>query len=284
LSRILEQFLAAWTLFGNAWTTGLLLAALLPILGVVLVAREQIFVAAAVSQAATLGIATATWLGATLLHETADDHLDSAAVPCSLLFAVAGMLFSTRSGLRQGDSGEARAGIVFLAGGSLSMLLLASHPHGLAEVQHLMFSSLLGASRQDVWIAAAMLLCTLLAGSLRFARWRLWVLDPTTAQALGVPARRYALGIALASGLAIGFSIHCAGALFTFGICVLPALIARRLARTIRATFLLAPALGVTTTLLGLVAADALDLPPGQLVVALLCTGLAAVWLLGRRG
>jgi ABC-type Mn2+/Zn2+ transport system permease subunit len=97
-----------------------------------------------------------------------------------------------------------------------------------------------------------------------------------------VPARAWARGVAVAAGLALGFGIHGAGLLFTFGVAVLPALIARRVARTMRGTLVLAPVVAVATTFAGLVLAHGLDLPPGQLVVALLCAGLAIVWLPGR--
>jgi ABC-type Mn2+/Zn2+ transport system permease subunit len=280
MREALADFLAAWPLFGNAWLAGLLLAVLLPLLGVILVARDQVFLAAAIGQAGTLGIAFATWLGASVATA---GHTDALALPAALAFAVLAAGLATRSGVRGGEQAQAREAFAFLLGGAGSMLLLARHPHGLAEVQRLMFSSLLGASALDAALAGAGAAAAVLACAVAGDRLLLWTFDPTTAQALGTNARAWARGVALAAGLAIGFGIHCAGLLFTFGVTVLPALVARRVARTMHGTLALAPVLGVIATAAGLVAAHALDLPPGQVVVALLCGALTIAWLVARR-
>jgi ABC-type Mn2+/Zn2+ transport system permease subunit len=61
---VIQEFLASWSLFGDAYLVGLASALVLGLLGVWVVARDQIFLGAAVSQASTLGVAVALWLGA----------------------------------------------------------------------------------------------------------------------------------------------------------------------------------------------------------------------------
>ncbi len=56
---MIESFLASWDLFRDTYLVGWLLAVLLSLLGVFVVARDQVFLGAAVTQASTLGVALA---------------------------------------------------------------------------------------------------------------------------------------------------------------------------------------------------------------------------------
>ena len=68
---MITRFLASWALFSHAYITAWLIGILLSLVGVLVVARDQIFLGAAVAQAATLGIAVAMVLGDLL----SGDHL-----------------------------------------------------------------------------------------------------------------------------------------------------------------------------------------------------------------
>ena len=51
------EFLESWSLFSHTYLSALLIGASLSIMGVVVVARGNIFVAAALAQASVLGVA-----------------------------------------------------------------------------------------------------------------------------------------------------------------------------------------------------------------------------------
>ena len=53
---MIESFLDSWELFAHAYLSGWLIAAVLGLVGVSVVARDQIFLGAAVAQASVLGI------------------------------------------------------------------------------------------------------------------------------------------------------------------------------------------------------------------------------------
>ena len=59
---MIESFLQSWPLFHDVYIAGVLIALLLSLVGVAVVARDQIFVGAAVSEASLLGIAAGIWL------------------------------------------------------------------------------------------------------------------------------------------------------------------------------------------------------------------------------
>jgi hypothetical protein len=59
---VIESFLESWALFQTTYLAGIALAALLALVGVWVVAREQVFLGAAIAQASTLGIAALLWI------------------------------------------------------------------------------------------------------------------------------------------------------------------------------------------------------------------------------
>lgn len=273
---MIEDFVASWPLFGETYLAGWAVAVLLSLVGVYVVARDQIFLGAAVAQASTLGTAVAIWLqGVTVIHALQADALTFAMAVAA---SVATALISARPGGPGRESPEAITGWVFLAGSSLPVLMLSHSPHGLEEVHRILFSSILGASKSDLVLFAALGVATA-AGVLR-ARDRLILLamDPEMAGAVGMSVPRWTIALAVWLGLAVGLSIHTAGMLYGFGCLVLPALIARRLCREVRPMFAVAPVVGLSSAVASFVVAHHMDWPPAQLTVAVLCGLLGLAW------
>jgi ABC-type Mn2+/Zn2+ transport system permease subunit len=246
------------------------------------VARDQIFIGAAVAQAATLGIAIGMVIGSLLTTDEQSwvrSHIFHGIM--GGLLAILAALFTTRGGKAAGrESHEAITGWVFLISISCSVLLLAHSPHGLEEVNHILSSTIVGATVTDVWLFTGLTLIT--AGAL--AWWHqttlLVVLDPEMARAVGVPVGRWNAALSVWLGIAVGFSIHVSGVVYAFACLVLPALIAKNLGQEIRTMFFLAPVVSFGTGLGAFVLANHYDFPPGQMATACLCFLLAAAWFM----
>jgi ABC-type Mn2+/Zn2+ transport system permease subunit len=258
----------------------LLIAAVLSLVGVWIVARDQIFFGAAVSQASMLGVALALWLGSSsaAAHLT---WLEADRLPA--VFAVAASIATAwlvaRGSESKTESAEAITGWVFLLAASYPVLMLAHSPHGLEEVQRLMFSTLLSASRLDLALFAALGLATA-AIALRFqSPLLLFAMDTEMATAVGMRRAVWNGGTALWLGLAVGLSIRASGMLYTFGCLVLPALLAKNLCREVRPMLVVAPSLAATAALAGLVIAHSWDLPPAHATIGLLCLLLPGAWI-----
>ena len=274
---MIGAFVESWALFGDTYLAGWAVAALLSLVGVWVVARDQIFLGAAVSQASTLGTAFAIWLqGVAVLHALQNHAVTFLfAVTASLLTA----LVSTRAPRPGAESAEAVTGWVFLVGGTLPVLMLAHRPHGLEEVHRLLFSSILGASRADVWLFGTLLAASLLGVARLRDRIVLYAMDPEMAAAVGMRLLLWRIGTAAWLGVSVGLSIHSAGMIYTFGCLVLPAMAARKLCREVRPMFAVAPVIGLGTAVAAFVVANSADLPPAQLTVALQCVVLGVAWL-----
>ena len=121
---MIADFVASWPLFADTYLAAWLIAGLLSLVGVWVVARDQIFLGAAVSQASTLGTAVALFLqGMASSHALESDAL-------TFLFAVlasisAALITSHARGRKGGESPEAITGWVFLVGGSVPVIMMA---------------------------------------------------------------------------------------------------------------------------------------------------------------
>lgn len=278
----MADFLAAWSLFGGAWSVALLLGALLPLCGVVLVLRQQLFLSAAIGQAATLGIAFGFWCGLAPAALPTGGHTETFALVLAVGCGACTAVLAMRALSTTGSQVEARSAAVFLAGSALSVLLGATDPHGLEEVRRLTLSSMLGVSTLDVWLAAGGLLVTVLAALAVRHRVLLWAMDPVTALVHGAKLPRMDVAVGAWLGACTGFAIHATGLLFAFGLSVLPVLVAREVAGSLRRVLWLAPVLGGGGTAAGLFVAHQVDLPPGQVAVGLLVLALPLAFVLGR--
>lgn len=277
---MITNFLLSWPLFHNAYISGWLIGILLSLIGVLVVARDQIFIGAAVSQAATMGIAIGMVVGSALTSDEQSwvrSHIFHGIM--GGLLAILAALFTTRGSKTAGrESHEAITGWVFLVSVSCSVLLLAHSPHGLEEVNHILSSTIVGATATDVWLFAALTLITAVTLILWYQPTLLVVLDPEMARAVGVPVDRWDAALSIWLGIVIGFSIHVSGVVYAFACLVLPALIAKNLGREIRTMFFLAPFVSFSTGLVAFVLANHYDFPPGQMATACLCFFLAVAW------
>lgn len=277
---MIESFLASWSLFHDVYIAGMLIACLLSLVGVAVVVRDQIFVGAAVAQASLLGIAVGIRLDAfatsASLAWLATDTTHSLV---GGLVAVAASLAVAAVAPRLRESREAVTGWVFLLGAAGSVLVVAESTHGMTEVNRLLSSTVIGANHTDVTIVAVLLVATLAFLATKLRALMLVLVDPEMAAACGLAVTRWDTLMAVWLGLAVAWSMHVTGLVYTFGCLVLPALIAKSLVRELRIVFLVAPVVAVGGALAGFVVANHHDLPPGQVTVVLLCMAQLLAWL-----
>ena len=238
-------------------------------MGVVVVARGNIFVAAALAQASVLGVALS------LFFEIGQPVLS--AVLCSV---GASLLVSRKHQEGGVSTSEEITGWIFLAGGSLSVLLLVRMPYGLKEIQSLFSSSIIGASSADIIVFGVLLFIFVGFLTLRMRRLTLYLSDPVMAAAVGANIILWSIVISSALGLVTGLAIRSSGMLFTFGSMILPAQMAKIMCRNISGMFLVAPLMAIFCVMLGLMLGNYYDLPPAQTVVALMCFLLVLTWVL----
>jgi len=255
---MISEFIHSWSLFGPAYLTALAGAVLLSLVGVFVVARDQVFLAAAVSQTSMLGVAAGLFLGW--------GNPAALAVSGSVVAAV----FINHRARPGGVTHQETTGWVFLLASALSILLLVKQPFSLKQVQSLTTSTMIGSTMGEALTFAALGLALLGLVTAQRQRLVLWLSDPVMAAAVGVRIGAWSTGAAVALGLGAGLMLRSTGLLFTFGCLVLPALAAKNLSRNVAGMFWLAPLVAVAGVLPGLVVAHSYDLPPGQVAIVVL--------------
>ena len=280
---MIQDFISSWALFHNTYITGCLIGLLLSVVGVLVVARDQIFLGAAVSQASTLGIALAMrisgWFGwIHLAWLESDAFLSIMAV----VFCVIAALFTWQGGQMKRESYEAATGWIFLISASVSILIVSKSPHGLEEIYRLLSSNIIGATEADVWVFSILALLTLSFFGFLRQRVLLLAMDPEMAVSVGMRRRTWELVISIWLGLVVGLSIRSSGMLYTFGCLVLPALIAKNLCREVFSMFIVAPCIALLIGTAGFILSNHYDYPPAQMTIAFLCLFLSAAWLKPR--
>ncbi len=244
---------AALVLFRAPILAGAIAGAVLGWFGVLVVLRRMVFVSAALTQSAGLGVAMTFW---------AQILLDAPVPPVvgALLVSVgaAGLLSLPAEKLR--ISREALLAVVWIASGAGALLVgdrIAQEAHDIASI---LFGSAVLVRPSDLWLVAGVALG---AGLLSRKALVFSGYDPQAARVQGVPVRWVDLGLLVLFTGVVAVSTRALGALPVFAFSVLPGLAALLDAPTLRVAFPLALVGGALSGGLGYIAAFVLDLPVG---------------------
>lgn len=258
-SLTLSDFFGAWELFRGPALAGAVAGAILGTLGVYIVLRRMVFLSAALSQVAGLGVTVAFYAH---IHWGVTGLLASptlGAVAATLLGAVAPALDRSAIGARR----DALLGVAFLVGAAGSLALGTRVVQELHDVQALLFGSAVVVLDEQLslllWTAVVLLALHL---------W--WVrgfsevsFDPDGARVRGLPVRTLELTLLVSLAVAISICTRVLGALPVFAFSVLPAVAALQLSPNVPRALLLAGVIGACAGFGGYVAAFLWRLPVG---------------------
>ncbi len=226
----------------NAFLAGAVVALVAGSIGYYMVLRRQSFAGHALSHVGFTGAAGALLVGATPL--------------VGLL--VAGTVAALGMGLLEGREGAAHSGdgiaiaAIFTFGLGLGVLFLHLYAGQAENAYAILFGAVLGISDREVVIivaTAAISLAVLaaIARPLLFAS-----IDPSVAQARGVPVRALSLLFLLLLAFAVAQAVQVVGTLLIFALLVTPAATAQRLSTRPAVAIWLSVMLALSFTWLGL--------------------------------
>jgi zinc transport system permease protein len=238
-------------LFRLPFATGLLLACMLPLIGVLLMLRDEWL--------AALGLAHLAAAGALLSL--------AAGAPAVLGGLGAALGGGAAKGLL-GARGNAAYAFMILGGWSALLLIAANSALGDALGQAMVEGQLYVADRVD--LAAAMTLALVAAPALawltpRLLRARLFPRDEV---ANALPAHRWHLGFDLLAAAAMAIGTAALGLMGAFALVFVPAWAAFRIGRNWRSTLALSAGIGVLAYCTAFQLALKLDQPFGPVLVA----------------
>lgn len=266
-----QEFVSGWQLdiYRDPIYCGVLAGLLLGYLGVFVVLRRMVFVTAAVSQAAGLGVALAFWFDMTFSFAISPlAGAVATALACSAIFALPLE--------RLPISRESLLGVVYLMAWSGAVMLgdrIAQESHDIAAI---LFGTavLVQPSDMHALIAVSAVTAVVHLGWQRgivFA-----IFDPEGARVQGVPARLVELTSLLLTSLAVSIATRALGVLPVFAFAVLPAATGMMLARRLRWVLLNACVAGALSGGGGYVFAFFYEFPVGACQTAV----ASGLWLM----
>lgn len=273
------DFVGAWDLFRDPVICGVAAGAVLGLLGVHVVLRRMVFVAATLSQVSGLGVALAFFAG---IHLGAEVPPVAGALLLSLLAAVLVSLDTRRLRI----SRDSVLAALWLLSGGLAVMVgdrITQEAHDIAGI---LFGTAVLVRPEDLRavLGVGAVVATLAVWARRglvFAGF-----DPDGARVQGLPVRAIDTGLLVAVTVMVAVATRALGALPVFAFSVLPALAALLAVRHLRWAFPLAALLGALAGGLGYLAAFFLSFPVGacQAVTAGLFVMLAVPVRLLRGG
>ena len=263
-------FVEGWQLglYRDAVVGGALAAFTLALLGVFIVLRRAVFVAATVGQAAGLGVVMAFYLA---IHHGVGLPPAAGALGCAVLATTA----AARLGSSRGLSRDAGLGLGFLVTSAGAIAIGDRITQEAHEVSSILFGSAVVVSSTDLVLLGALGLVVLLAV---MASWRGLAFagfDPEGAEVQNLPVRRLSSGFWLIVAVAIALCTRVLGALPVFAFSVLPPLAAIACTRSLKATLVCSSAVSVLCAAGGYACAYFFALPVGA--VQTLCCAAALV-------
>lgn len=270
----------------RAVLAGLLIAVMSALLGVFVVQRRLSFLGDGLAHAAFGGMGIGAFVivssgligsGLRLL-----EHPLFIAVPFSVLAALVIALLRTRTDL----SSDTAIGVAFAVSVALGVTFFSLIPPdvnlGLSLVD-VLFGSILGVRAADLAVIAVVAAGACLALTLLWRRLAYATFDDELARTDGLRTDRLELLLFLLAAVVIAVSAVVVGVILMAAYLVIPAASARLLARRLSQMTVLSVALGVFSTLAGLLASFVLDVPSGAAIVLVQAAVFVPAAVLGRK-
>ena len=267
----LQEIFDPHFLLRNSVYIGLLIGLVCPLVGIFLIVRRLIFMGVALPQVSSCGIAFAfalhSWHLIPHLEESSEHGL---ALAGASLFTMATLGLLSLLDRRQRGSVEGRIGTVYVLAGAWSILLLLKNPFGEHGLLERLQGKIIAVSNFDLGLTAAIFLLVAICLILFQKELLLVSYDREMALSLGKRAGVWDGLLFVIIGLVISLSVLSVGPAVTFGFLILPPLIVRNFARTMRQFCVSASLLGAVSSVAGFWIAYEYNLPVGPTDIALL--------------
>jgi zinc transport system permease protein len=273
-----HDFASSWDLYRDPVACGVVAGAVLGMLGVFVVLRRAVFVTAAVSQSAALGVALAFLAGI---------YLDFTPPPvlCAFLLALAATgVLAFRSPSKRLPR-EAVVGLLYVGASALAVLVGDRIAQEAEDITAILFGTAVLVRPQDLLAVLAVSALVVLALGLLYRGLVFAGFDPEGARIQGLPVARIELSLWTLVALEVSVTTRAIGALPVFAFSVLPAMAALRASNRLSVAVALAGFFGALSGGLGYLSAFMLRFPVGaaEACVAALLFSLAVVLARARR-
>lgn len=275
----LVEILKPEFLLHDALVGSVIIGVVCPLVGVYFVLRRMIFLGVALPQLSAAGIACAFFAHGSFdaLHAHGDVAERTLAMIGSFGFTVVGLSVLAALDRRGREMVDARIGFTYAAAAAVTILVLASDPHGDAQMVSLLKGDILATTASSLR-TVQYTMAAVVAVLFLFRKELLLVsFDRELALVFGKRVWVWDGLLYLVMGLTISLGVTTAGPIVAFGFLVVPPLTARLVTRRMLTFSLASAAFGGLSAFWGFYLAYAFDLPLGPAQVALACVVLLLV-------
>jgi zinc transport system permease protein len=237
-----------------ALAAGIVVGVLAPAVGFFLVQRRQSLIGDGIGHVAFAGVA-------------AGILLDVSPVLTALVAAVLGGVAVELLRSRGGTAGDQALALVFYTGIALGVVLVSLAGSLNANLFQYLFGSILTVTRTDLAVIGTLGAVGVTSIALLYRALVGVVVDEEGARVAGVPIGPLNVALGVLVAVTVALSMRVVGILLVAALMVLPVSAASRIAWSMRSTLVLAMAVGLASSLVGLTTAYYADLPPGGTIV-----------------
>ncbi|HLD26298.1 MAG TPA: metal ABC transporter permease [Candidatus Andersenbacteria bacterium] len=240
--------------FQRALLIGLMLGALMAILGVFIVLRRLSFFSDAIGHAALTGIALGLLLNVNPFLS---------ALCYTLLVAAAIATLQHRSRLPL----DTILGVFFSASVAIGVVLVQLTPGYQASLFSFLFGDILTVGTMDIVLTLIVTAVTLTILTLFGKKFISIAFNPSLAKAEGIPVALHETLFLLTLAAVIALAIKLVGVILVTALLVIPAASAHNLARSLASMFLLSVGLNVVAVIVGMLASVFLNTASGPTII-----------------
>ncbi|MBM2823204.1 MAG: hypothetical protein HW413_1950 [Thermoleophilia bacterium] len=171
--------------------------------------------------------------------------------------------------------------LVFYTGIALGVVLISAAGALNVDLFQYLFGSILTVTRSDLVVIAALGAVGLTVVGLLYRPLAGIVIDEEGARVAGVPIGALNIAVAALAAVTVALSMRVVGILLVAALMVLPVSAAERVAWSMRSTLVLAMAIGLGSSLVGLTVSYYADLPPGGTIVLVAAGAFAVCAIVG---
>lgn len=270
-TAMLDFFITAlsYPFMVRALIAGLIIGIATAVLSIFITLRNMSFYSNAISHSALAGIAIGILLGLP-------------PFPAAVVFCVLLGLATAYIHRRSSVSTDTLMGVLFAAGMALGITIISQLQTIRANLFSYLFGDILAVSWDDIWISSILGAVIILYMIIYGRRLLLVTFSPDFSAMRSVSVKWLDYSFFVITALAIAISIKIIGLILVSGLLVLPAAIAKNIARSFSATVVVAVMVSIITTLIGIAVSYSINVPSGPAII-LAGAALFLISLLFRR-
>ncbi|KQL34222.1 metal ABC transporter permease [Psychrobacillus sp. FJAT-21963] len=246
----------------NAFTSGLIIGVIAPLLGVFIVVRRLSLISDALSHVTLAGIA-----GSLYLSQSVGALALLNPLYLGIVASVTGSLFIERLRRLYKHYEELAIPIIMSAGLGFSAIFVSLAEGFSSDLFSYLFGSVSAVSRQDLYIVISIAIVVVVFLSLFYKELFVLSFDEEYAKASGLPAKWIHILFMIVTALVIAGSMRIVGILLVSSLMTLPVAAAMRIAKGFKQAIILSVLFGELAVIIGLVSAFYLNIAPGGTIV-----------------